>query len=362
MVAELGLFATVLSYVPRLTMDAKNDEWYSDSSYYYRLLDPIYFYRNHFWAYSLQYTEDDFVGNYYETTDLSAEFVFMALTENMLTIDYKDDTTAYQLYENNADSSREPTVSFTSFEIGRHGIERCSMAQIFFYSNNDNEEVEINNNTAALFETPYSIGLYTEAVEWPTPQSKSFDELITETLVSTYETIPNPGEGDPIEREYYAIAAEYDIDIRTNSVNVLNIENYTDSDPVTIEDGNVSATFVVGEAPVPPSGIPSNINEIYVYVEGDGTMSRVLPESKLYISNNKVGCFVNDGSNITIDGSTNVPITIYLNDTEIGTISTGETYILELVGPTFELRKVANGGMFLEPPDLPESNSGDIVE
>ena len=362
LVAEIGLFATVLSYVPRLTMDAKNDEWYSDSSYYYRLLDPIYFYRNHFWAYSLQYTEDDFVGNYYETADLSAEFVFMALTKNMLTIDYKDDTTAYQLYENNADSSHEPTVSFTSFEIGRHGIERCSMAQIFLYSNNDNEEVEINNNTAALFETPYSIGLYTDAVEWPTPQSKSFDELITETLVSTYETIPNPGEGDPIEREYYAIAAEYDIDIRTNSVNVLNIENYTDSDPVTIEDGNVSATFVVGEAPVPSSGIPSNINEIYVYVEGDGTMSRVLPESKLYISNNKVGCFVNNGSNITIDGSTNVPITIYLNETEIGTISTGETYILELVGPTFELRKVANGGMFMEPPDLPESNSGDIVE
>ncbi len=150
--------------------------------------------------------------------------------------------------------------------------------------------------------------------------------------------------------------------ISTNSVNVLNIENYTDSDPVTIEDGNVSATFVVGEAPVPLSGIPSNINEIYVYVEGDDTMSRVLPESKLYISNNKVGCFVNDGSNITIDGSTNVPITIYLNETEIGTISTGETYILELVGPTFELRKVANGGMFLEPPDLPESNSGALQE
>lgn len=356
LVAEIGLFATVLSYVPRLTMDAKNDEWYSDSSDYYRLLDPIYFYRNHFWAYSLQHTEDD--GNYYETADVSAYFVFMALTKNMLTIDYKDDTTAYQLYENNADSSHEPAVTFTSFEIARHGIERCSMAQIFLYINNDNGEIEVNNNTAALFETPYSIGLYTDEVEWPTPQAKSFDELITETLVSTYETIPNPGEGDPTEREYYAIATEYGMDIRTNSVNVLNIENYTDSDPVTIEDGNVSATFVVGEA----SGIPSNINEIDIYVEGDGTMSRVLPESKLYISNNKVGCFVNDGSNITIDDSTNVPIKIYLNDTEIGTISTGETYILELVGPTFELRKVANGGMFLEPPELPESNSGDMDE
>ncbi len=362
LVAEIGLYASVLSYVPRLTMDSKNDEWTSDSSDYYRLLDPIYFYRNHFWAYSLQHTEDEFAGNYYETADLSAYFVFMALTQNMLTIDFKDDTTAYQLYENNADSSHEPTVTFTSFEIARHGIERCSMAQIFLYINNDNGEVEVNNNTAALFETPYSIGLYTDEVEWSTPQAKSFAELITETLVSTYETIPNPGEGDPPEREYYAIAAEYDMGISTNSVNVLNIENYTDSDPVTIEDGNVSATFVVGEAPVPLSGIPSNINEIYVYVEGDDTMSRVLPESKLYISNNKVGCFVNDGSNITIDGSTNVPITIYLNETEIGTISTGETYILELVGPTFELRKVANGGMFLEPPDLPESNSGALQE
>lgn len=362
LVAELGLFATVLSYVPRLTMDAKNDEWYSDSLDYYRLLDPIYFYRNHFWAYSLQYTEDEFAGNYYETADLSAYFVFMALTQNMLTIDFKDDTTAYQLYENNADSPHERGVTFTSFEIARHGIERCSRAQIFLYINDDNGEVEVNNNTAALFETPYSIGLYTDEVEWPTPQAKSFAEPITETLVSTYETIPNPGEGDPTEREYYAIATEYGMDISTNSVNVLNIENYTDSDPVTIEDGNVSATFAIGDASVPNTGIPSNINEIDIYVEGDGTMSSVLPESKLYISNNKVGCFVNDGSNITIDGSTNVPISIYLEEKEIGTISTGETYILELVGPTFELRKVANGGMFLEPPELPESNSGDLQE
>lgn len=352
--------AYVFAYRPKLTLDIDTDlkSWHTGPDDYYMTLDPSYFWANHFWAYRMApvLNAEPFDTAMYEGVDISPFFFFSAYANDLLTVSVHNDGDVYQMMENGSFTSYNPHLTFMRFEsenFSEYGISELKYADLWIDSTIVNRAAVSSPEVAV----PYVLALYTDYVEYEPdlPQGKSLVPPIGLALEADSEDV-------------YHMDYVRGVDIEPSTVNVITISEAVIDETIepveiieTINGDTIRHHYGTADSP-----IPTNITGIDLTIVGDGRLTRYLPESKVMIHNGTTMKFIPHilptPVEANIDTTAGTSVDLYIDSHKIGTIAPGEDYVIELVGPTFELRKVSGGGIFLPEPSAPNENPGGLLE
>lgn len=355
--------AYIFAYRPTISIDIDSSTGYWNSEYYYHIMNPNYMRYSGFWAYQLspllmdENRSSSDLSIAYRGIDITPYYFFDSLYRNMVTVNIHSSRDAYQL--DNCAYRYADFVRYDAKNFAEDGISTLYYAELFC---GDNGEIQYSVEQGRSISTydvdePYYIGLYSDDVDYEPdlPQGKS--------LVPPIELALEADSEDVYHMDYVR-----GVDIEPNTVNVITITDAVIDETIepveiieTIEGDTIRHHYGTADSP-----IPTNITGIDLTIVGDGRLTRYLPESKVMIHNGTTMKFIPNipptPVEANIDRTVGTSVKLYIDSNEIGTIAPGEDYVIELVGPTFEVRKVSGGGIFLPEPPAPNENPGGLVE
>lgn len=360
--------AYIFAYRPTISIDIDSSSGYWNSEYYFYIMNPNYMRYSGFWAYQLSPLMMDEnrsrsdLSIAYRGIDITPYYFFDSLYRNMVTVNIHSSRDAYQL--DNCAYRYADFVRYDAKNFAEDGISTLYYAELFC---GDNGEIQYSVEQGRSISTydvdePYYIGLYSDYREYEPdlPQGKSLVPPIELALEADSEHV-------------YHMDYVRGVDIEPNTVNVITISDAVIEETVeiieTISEDTIRHHYGTADSP-----IPTNIAGIDLTIVGDGRLTRYLPESKVMIHNETTMKFIphilpssdpNDPSILVegnIDTTAGTSVDLYIDSHKIGTIAPDEDYVIELVGPTFEVRKVSGGGIFLPEPPAPNENPGGLLE
>lgn len=339
-------------------------------------MNPNYMRYSGFWAYQLspllmdENRSSSDLSIAYRGIDITPYYFFDSLYRNMVTVNIHNSHDAYQL--DNCGYSYADFVRYDAKNFAEDGISTLYYAELWC---GDYGEIQYSVEQGRSISTydvdePYYIGLYSDYREYEPdlPQGKSLVPPIELALEADSEDVYHIYDRDVDDGEH-----AYVIEVEPNTVNVITISDKEITDTVEIIE-DVSGVPVTHQYTPADSPIPTNITGIKLTIVGDGRLTRYLPESKVMIHNATTMQFIPntpptpdpDNPSILVEGNidptTGTSVDLYIDSNKIGTIAPREDYVIELVGPTFEVRKVSGGGIFLPEPPAPNENPGGLVE